>query len=61
MGTNVEAHEISLKYGLAKNWALGFDYYYTQPLSEISSAPYTYIMNPDDIEHLFQTDLVYKF
>jgi polyhydroxyalkanoate synthesis regulator phasin len=60
-GTNLEAHEISLTYGLAKNLTLGFDYYYSQPLKIINEAPYTYFMNPDDVEHLFQTDLVFKF
>jgi polyhydroxyalkanoate synthesis regulator phasin len=60
-GTNLKAHEVSLKYGLAKNWTLGFDYYYSQPIDIINEAPYTYFMNPDDVEHLFQTDLVFKF
>ena len=60
-GTNLKAHEITLKYGLAKNLTLGFDYYYSQPLKIINEAPYTYFMNPDDVEHLFQTDLVFKF
>jgi polyhydroxyalkanoate synthesis regulator phasin len=60
-GTNLRAHEIALEYGIAKNWTLGLDYYYSQPLKIINEAPYTYFMNPDDVEHLFQTDLVFKF
>ncbi|MFH1847514.1 MAG: putative porin [Candidatus Omnitrophota bacterium] len=50
-GTDVKAHEIVFNYGLLDNVILGIDYYYSEPVSR----------DPDQKEHLLQTDILLKF
>ena len=53
--TNVEGHEIELKYGLAKNVTFGIDYYYMEPIKNLAG------LNTDNNQQVLQVDLVLKF
>jgi len=55
--TGVESHEISLKYGLAKNLYLGLDYYDSEIDRDSNNTPDL----DGNEEQLFQIDLVSKF
>ncbi len=48
--TGIRGHEFLFKFGIYKNFILGFDYYRMKKIEK-----------PEDIENLFQTDLVWKF
>ncbi|MFH1478928.1 MAG: putative porin [Candidatus Omnitrophota bacterium] len=52
-GTDVRSHEFILSYGLAKNIALGLDYYLSERMKAAA--------NDHSKEHLIQADVVYKF
>lgn len=49
--TNIKGHEATLVIGLAKNVTLGFDYYFSEPISGSSR----------NSENLLQTDFKFKF
>ncbi len=49
--TNAKGHEAIFQYGLLDNVILGFDYYYTEPIKGATK----------NKEHIFQTDVVFKF
>lgn len=49
--TNVKGHEAIFQYGLLDNVILGLDYYYSEPIKGTTR----------NHEHLFQTDIVFKF
>ena len=49
--TNVKGHEAIFQYGLLDNVLLGLDYYYSEPIKGATR----------NQEHLFQTDIVFKF
>lgn len=48
--TDIESHEVAFNYALRKNVIFGVDYYKSWSMSD-----------PDDIEHLVQADLLFKF
>ncbi|MBU2540898.1 MAG: putative porin [Candidatus Omnitrophica bacterium] len=49
--TNAKGHEAIFQYGLLDNVILGLDYYYSEPIKGVTR----------NEEHLFQTDIVFKF
>jgi len=49
--TNAKGHEAIFQYGLLDNVILGLDYYYSEPIKGATR----------NQEHLFQTDIVFKF
>jgi len=49
--TNAKGHEAIFQYGLLDNVILGLDYYYSEPIKGTTR----------NQEHLFQTDVVFKF